>query len=104
MTSIWHEERLLVDGKLVEAHDTASFPATIKPATEDAGAAFGAGRERALSVARAIRAGTIGLDGGLHSAPDAPFGGSKQSGIGREMGRAGFEEFLEIKTIAEPPT
>ena len=34
--------------------------------------------------------------------PDAPFGGYKQSGIGREMGVAGFEEFLEIKTLAEP--
>lgn len=34
--------------------------------------------------------------------PDAPFGGCKQSGIGREMGVAGFEEFLEIKTLAEP--
>ena len=36
------------------------------------------------------------------SAPDAPFGGYKQSGIGREMGVAGFEEYLETKTIAEP--
>ena len=35
------------------------------------------------------------------SAPDAPFGGYKQSGIGREMGVAGFEEYLETKTIAE---
>ncbi|CAB4731023.1 unannotated protein [freshwater metagenome] len=34
--------------------------------------------------------------------PDAPFGGYKQSGIGREMGSAGFEEYLETKTLAFP--
>jgi aldehyde dehydrogenase (NAD+) len=33
---------------------------------------------------------------------DVPFGGYKQSGLGRENGRAGFEEYLEIKTLAEP--
>jgi aldehyde dehydrogenase (NAD+) len=66
------------------------------------GAVFGGDRDRALAVARGIRARTISLNGGMYSAPDAPFGGYKQSGIGREMGRAGFEEFLEIKTIGEP--
>ncbi len=34
--------------------------------------------------------------------PDCPFGGCKQSGIGREMGVAGFEEYLELKTLAKP--
>jgi aldehyde dehydrogenase (NAD+) len=68
------------------------------------GAVFGGDRDRALAVARGIRAGTISLNGGMYAAPDAPFGGYKQSGIGREMGRAGFEEFLEVKTIAEPAT
>ena len=53
-------------------------------------------------MARQIRSGTISVNGGLYYAPDAPFGGFKQSGIGREMGVAGFEEFLEIKTLAEP--
>ena len=38
--------------------------------------------------------------GGVWYSADAPFGGYKQSGIGREMGLAGFEEYLEIKTIA----
>lgn len=55
---------------------------------------------RALSVARRIRAGTINVNGGNYYAADAPFGGYKQSGIGREMGREGFEEYLETKTIA----
>ena len=58
--------------------------------------------ERAKSVARRIRTGTIGVNGGQWFGPDSPFGGYKQSGVGREMGVAGFEEYLEIKTIAEP--
>ena len=58
--------------------------------------------ERARAVARQIRSGTISVNGGMYYAADAPFGGYKQSGIGREMGVAGFEEFLEIKTLAEP--
>ena len=58
--------------------------------------------ERAKRVARRIRTGTIGVNGGQWFNADAPFGGYKQSGLGREMGVAGFEEYLEIKTIAEP--
>ena len=66
------------------------------------GSVSSADPERARAVARQIRSGTISVNGGLYYAPDAPFGGYKQSGIGREMGVAGFEEFLEIKTLAEP--
>ncbi|NYI77466.1 aldehyde dehydrogenase [Nocardioides panzhihuensis] len=58
--------------------------------------------ERAKSVAARIRTGTIGVNGGQWFGPDAPFGGYKQSGLGREMGVAGFEEYLETKLIAEP--
>jgi aldehyde dehydrogenase (NAD+) len=58
--------------------------------------------ERALAVARRIRTGTLGVNGGLWFSPDAPFGGYKQSGIGREMGLEGFEEYLETKTVAVP--
>jgi aldehyde dehydrogenase (NAD+) len=53
-------------------------------------------------VARRVRTGTIGLNGGIYYGPSVPFGGYRQSGIGREMGRAGFEEYLEIKAVAEP--
>jgi aldehyde dehydrogenase (NAD+) len=66
------------------------------------GAVVGADHQRALSVARRIRAGTMSVNGGLWYAPDAPFGGYKQSGVGREMGSAGLDEFLERKTLAEP--
>jgi acyl-CoA reductase-like NAD-dependent aldehyde dehydrogenase len=63
------------------------------------GAIFG-GRDRALAMARRIRTGTFSINGGNYFSPDAPFGGYKQSGIGREMGQAGLEEFMERKTIA----
>jgi aldehyde dehydrogenase (NAD+) len=66
------------------------------------GSVLSADRERALGVARRIRAGTMSVNGGLYYGPDAPFGGYKQSGIGREMGSAGLDEFLERKTLAEP--
>jgi aldehyde dehydrogenase (NAD+) len=58
--------------------------------------------ERAKAVARRIRTGTLAVNGGVWFSPDAPFGGYKQSGLGREMGVAGFEEYLETKTMAEP--
>ncbi|KKW66465.1 aldehyde dehydrogenase [Mycolicibacterium elephantis] len=64
------------------------------------GAVFGS-RDRAVSIARRIRTGTFSINGGNYSAPDSPFGGYKQSGIGREMGVAGLEEYLERKTFAE---
>ncbi len=64
------------------------------------GAVMSADEERAIAVARRIRSGTFSINGGNYFGPDAPFGGYKQSGIGREMGVAGFEEFLERKTFA----
>ena len=64
------------------------------------GAIFSGDEERALAVARRIRTGTLGINGGVWYAADVPFGGYKQSGIGREMGVAGFEEYLETKSVA----
>ncbi|MEY8014167.1 aldehyde dehydrogenase [Mycobacterium servetii] len=64
------------------------------------GTVFGADPQRAARAAARIRAGTINVNGGVWYSADAPFGGYKQSGNGREMGLAGFEEYLEIKTIA----
>lgn len=64
------------------------------------GGVWSASEERAMAVARRIRAGTVNVNGGIFYGADAPFGGYKQSGLGREMGREGFEEYLETKTIA----
>ncbi len=64
------------------------------------GAVYSADEERALAVARRIRTGTMSINGGNYFFPDAPFGGYKQSGVGREMGVAGLEEFMERKTYA----
>lgn len=64
------------------------------------GGVFSADEDRALGVARRIRTGTMSINGGNYFAPDVPFGGYKQSGIGREMGVAGIEEFLEQKSFA----
>jgi aldehyde dehydrogenase (NAD+) len=58
--------------------------------------------ERARRIASRIRTGTMMINGGMWYGPDVPFGGYKYSGLGRENGRAGFEEFLELKALAEP--
>ena len=54
---------------------------------------------RGLRVAEAIETGMVGLNQGVVSNPAAPFGGVKQSGLGREGGRVGIEEFLETKYV-----
>ncbi len=66
------------------------------------GSVWSADRDRAIGVANRIRTGTIGINGGLWFSPDVPFGGYRQSGVGRESGVAGFEEYLETKSLAEP--
>ncbi len=66
------------------------------------GAVSSASLDRALAVARRIRTGTISVNGGQWFGPDSPFGGYKESGIGREHGIAGFEEYLETKTVGLP--
>ncbi|MFF7045315.1 NAD-dependent succinate-semialdehyde dehydrogenase [Streptomyces massasporeus] len=58
--------------------------------------------DRALRVAEHLESGMIGLNTGLVSNPAAPFGGIKQSGLGREGGTVGINEFLEHKYIAVP--
>ncbi|MBK6737923.1 MAG: aldehyde dehydrogenase family protein [Haliea sp.] len=57
-------------------------------------------KERGMRIARRIRAGAISVNGGMSITGDLPFGGFKRSGIGREWGREGIEEFLETKAIA----
>jgi len=64
------------------------------------GTVFGADPGRAARVASRLRVGTVNVNGGVWYSADAPFGGYKQSGNGREMGLLGFEEYLEAKLIA----
>ncbi len=65
------------------------------------GTVFSGGHDRSAAVASRLRVGTVNVNGGVWYSPDVPFGGYKQSGNGREMGLAGFEEYLETKVIAE---
>jgi acyl-CoA reductase-like NAD-dependent aldehyde dehydrogenase len=58
--------------------------------------------ERSAAVARRLRAGTIGMNGGAPYGADMPFGGYKASGIGRQNGTAGFDQYLEVKSVAWP--
>ncbi|MGZ0150458.1 NAD-dependent succinate-semialdehyde dehydrogenase [Kribbella sp. WER1] len=55
---------------------------------------------RALRVSERLEAGMIGLNQGIVSNPAAPFGGVKQSGLGREGGTVGIDEYLEVKYVA----
>jgi aldehyde dehydrogenase (NAD+) len=66
------------------------------------GAVFSGDHERSKALARRVRAGTMIVDGGIYYGHDVPFGGYKQSGVGRETGRLGFEEYLQVKALCEP--
>jgi aldehyde dehydrogenase (NAD+) len=66
-----------------------------------AGAVWSSDVDRAMQVARGIRTGQVDINGAKWN-PLAPFGGYKRSGLGREYGEFGLEEFLEIKSIATP--
>jgi acyl-CoA reductase-like NAD-dependent aldehyde dehydrogenase len=63
-----------------------------------AGGVWSGDEERAKAVARRIRTGQVEINGGVFN-PLAPFGGYKQSGHGRELGRHGVEEFLAVKAM-----
>ncbi len=66
------------------------------------GVLFASDLDRAKAVAGRIRTGTLGINGGLWYGADAPFGGYKQSGIGRQCGIEGLEIFTETKTVGWP--
>jgi len=63
-----------------------------------AGGVWSGSPERALAVAGRMRTGAVDINGGAFN-PLAPFGGYKQSGVGRELGQHGLSEFLETKAI-----
>jgi acyl-CoA reductase-like NAD-dependent aldehyde dehydrogenase len=58
--------------------------------------------EHSLAVVRRLRAGFIGVNGAAAYGADAPFGGYKASGLGRQNGCAGFDQYTEIKSVAYP--
>jgi aldehyde dehydrogenase (NAD+) len=64
-----------------------------------AGAVMSRSIERGMNIARRIRTGSFGVNGGMFYGADAPFGGYKSSGIGRQCGIEGFQQYLETKTI-----
>ncbi len=63
-----------------------------------AGAVWSGDDGHAVAVARRLRTGQVDVNGGRYN-PLAPFGGYKQSGNGRELGRYGLEEYLEVKSL-----
>ena len=63
-------------------------------------AVHGSAVDRLEWVVARLRTGTVSVNGGVWYSADMPFGGYKQSGVGREMGVAGFEEYLQTKVVA----
>jgi aldehyde dehydrogenase (NAD+) len=64
------------------------------------GGVYSASEDRATAIARRIRTGSIGINGGLWYGADSPYGGYKSSGLGRQNGLEGFEQYLETKAVA----
>ena len=60
--------------------------------------------DHALAVAKRLRAGFIGINGTVGYGADTPFGGYKDSGVGRQNGVAGFDQYTEVKSVAYPAT
>ncbi|EFC83861.1 aldehyde dehydrogenase [Parafrankia sp. EUN1f] len=67
------------------------------------GGVWSADPQRAVDVARRIRTGSVAVNGSYPPFPLVPFGGFKQSGLGRELGPEGLHEFLETRSIGLPP-
>jgi aldehyde dehydrogenase (NAD+) len=68
------------------------------------GGIFSGSEDRANALARRIRTGSMSVNGGLWYGADSPYGGYKASGIGRQCGTEGLEQYLETKAIAWPQT
>lgn len=92
------ELRMLIDGQLVEARSGATFD-NINPATEGA---LGPVSDTGIAIAKRVKAGVTGVNGGMFYGADAPFGGYKSSGVWRQNGLEGFAQYTETKVIAGP--
>lgn len=109
---------MLIDGVLSEADSGKTFdnvnPATARRAFDETDWSsdhrlrqrfleeLQQALERSLSVARPIRTGSLSVNGGAPYGADLPFGGYRNSGMGRQNGAAGFEQYTEIKSVACP--
>jgi len=60
---------------------------------------YSATEDRATAIARRVRTGSISINGRLWYGADSPYGGYKSSGIGRQNGLEGFEQYLETKAV-----
>lgn len=96
-----HQEELF--GPVALLHRVASIDEAIAVANDSpfglGSAVFTTNDETAMEVAERLDVGMVGINGTVKSAPDLPFGGVKRSGIGRELGRFGLEEFANKKLI-----
>ena len=68
------------------------------------GGIYSASEDRANALAHRIRTGSMSVNGGLWYGADSPYGGYKESGLGRQCGIEGLEQYLETKAIAWPIT
>jgi aldehyde dehydrogenase (NAD+) len=66
------------------------------------GGVFAGSHERAMAIASRIRTGSVGVNGGLWYGADSPYGGYKSSGIGRQNGVEGLEQYCETKALGWP--
>jgi aldehyde dehydrogenase (NAD+) len=64
------------------------------------GGVYSASEDRATALARRVRTGSIGINGGVWYGADSPYGGYKNSDIGRQNSIEGFEQYLETKAVA----
>ncbi|CNE53694.1 [NADP+] succinate-semialdehyde dehydrogenase [Mycobacterium tuberculosis] len=96
----YHEELF---GPVAIVHRADSAEDAIRIANDSpyglGGAVFGGDEARAADVADQLDVGMVGINTTIKSAPDLPFGGVKNSGIGRELGRFGLDEFANKKLV-----
>jgi succinate-semialdehyde dehydrogenase/glutarate-semialdehyde dehydrogenase len=96
----WHEELF---GPAAVLYKTATVDAAIDIANDSpyglGAAVFSRDLDEAARVADRLDVGMVGLNTTIKSAPDMPFGGVKNSGIGRELGRFGLDEFANKKLL-----